>query len=375
MSTIRIVSGKTGRGVINKPLFATLETKRELEVPQTDDPSLSSFFDGLVRRVETLLDSTDCHRVTENGMNIACVVFPMDLSKDPRMMYLPLSLPNKNGDKPVLCRSREDKLLLVKAIHGDQKNLDSPTYASIASFNGKSVLCLVPERHTWEKQILSRLPIESVQVDDKGGQDQLFFHTKVFGGDGTYSKSQCEISRPMFRLWFQKCPGVCRDPLIEARFYPKLAKPTPEAPPARATCARAPPHTSKPNGVDLVADDRSVGRDGAEKNKKENTVSRKRHMYELMMGDEMLGQDAMNEIMGLISKVLQISMDDVYTGLVDNDARITGRIISMVGCAVTSDGRAATHADIISSFAHTLICQRANNEFKRVKAKIDEMFP
>ena len=224
-NSICVVAGRQGIRDQTKPLYDIVFLARQLDVPT----SHSYIVQDLPARISALLEQARGHQITDDGLDVSVIVFPVNMSRGPVLMTLPLSSPSKIGAKPMLCRKDGDKQSLLATIIGDEHDLSEKVFASIASFDRQRVLCLVPEDHPQEREILSTLQIESVKMDKSGAMQKIFFRTKIFGGDGSYSRSQCGISIPMFRLWFPNhtcsdLSGLCR------AFYQKKPSPAQKKP-------------------------------------------------------------------------------------------------------------------------------------------------
>jgi hypothetical protein len=209
---ITIVSGRPGIRDRSKPLWDVVRNARELDA---NTGSLPPEFDS---RIHALVQQSPGHRVTDGGIDLAVVVFPM--TGLPQLATISLAHPTSAGKKPMLYSGDAIQTQrIVTMLLGDEHDMGQNVYASIAAFRGSRTLCLIPENHPMERQILARLDIELVQMNATGDRKRVFFHTKVFGAGASYSKSQCHVSHPMFRMWFPR--HSCQDIYAQCNvFYP-----------------------------------------------------------------------------------------------------------------------------------------------------------
>jgi len=216
---ITIVSGRPGIRDRSKPMWDVVRNARELDVNSAVlPPEIDS-------RIHALVQQSPGHRVTDSGIDLAVVVFPM--TGLPRLATIPLAHPTSAGKKPLLYSGDAIQTqTIVTMLLGDEHDMTQNVYASIAAFRGSRTLCLIPENHPMERQILAHLDIEMVQMSAAGVRERVFFQTKVFGAGASYSKSQCHISHPMFRMWFHSCQDIYAQCNV---FYPVSTTERPRA--------------------------------------------------------------------------------------------------------------------------------------------------
>jgi len=209
------VVGRPGIRDRLKPFYETVSVTRQLdEFPTTQCPAA---LQDLLMLTDELLEQARGHQITDTSdtlVDLSVIVFP--ISKKPVLMTLPLSPPSKIGAKPVLCRTDRSKKALMTTLFGDEYDLHEKVFASIASFDRQRVLCLVPEDHPLERWILPSLQIESVKMEKAGVMKRIFYRTKIFSGDGNFSRSLCGVSYPMSRLWFPS--HSCNDVIAPGMF-------------------------------------------------------------------------------------------------------------------------------------------------------------
>ena len=339
--TILTVRGWPGKKKPASALYQMIEPAVKMDWPEG---SLSEKHQQAIRERLRHFGGSG-HRLARDGLSlsIACIVFPMNLDeRDIQTMYLPLTFPTRGSTNPILCKSEQSTRELLTAIYGNDRPLSNSTFASIASFVDKRVLCIVPCECKYEPEILACLDVEDIQTDEHGTMRKLFFHTKVVGGDESYTKSQCCVTRAMFRMWFPRktCPDICG---IEPHVYFKKTD---------VTSKRARTDTSLP----------AQGEKNAEEVRKsvDDLAS---------AGGARLTEENINSAISFISNFLKISRDEVFEGLVNVDVRITNRIIGLVDGS-TSNGRTIVHADILCSFAYAIMKQRFLDQYKSVKETI-----
>lgn len=236
-ATINIVSGRPGIRDRSKPLRDVVKNARELSYPSMPLPE---YYQENIRH---LSESARGHQITDTGIMLSVIVFPVHEPNHPKLVGISLQRATSAKTKPLLCSGACDQTQrMMIALYGDEHTLDENVYASIAPFRGKRVLCLVPENHQFERQILACLDIEQTPMGRT--RERVFFQTKVFGKGGSYTQSRCQISHPMFRLWFPR--ESCGDIRAQINdFYPDTAT-TPRQ--------RAPKNTvPAPRGVTKVS--------------------------------------------------------------------------------------------------------------------------
>ena len=234
---ITVVNGRPGIRDRSQPLRQVVKKARELSYPPEPLP------EDYQESIRHLSESACGHQITVTGVMLSVIVFPVHEPTHPKLVGISLQRAISAKAKPLLYSGDSDQTRdLMKTLYGEEHNMDENVYASIAPFRGKRVLCLVPENHPFERQILACLDIEQTQMGD---DTRVFFQTKVFGKGESYTKTKCGVSHPMFRLWFpmESC-GDIRAQIND--FYPTDTATTPRQ--------RAPKNTvPAPRGVTKVS--------------------------------------------------------------------------------------------------------------------------
>lgn len=209
---ITIVNGRPGIRDRSKPLWDVVRNARELDA---NTSALPAEFDS---RIHALLQQSPGHILTNGNIELAVVVFPM--TGLPKLVTISLAHPTTARKKPMLYAGDAIQTQrIVTMLLGDEHDMGQNVYASIMAFRDSRTLCLIPENHPMERQILAHLDIELTQMNAAGDMKRVFFQTKVFGAGASYSKSQCHVSHPMFRMWFPR--HSCQDIYAECNtFYP-----------------------------------------------------------------------------------------------------------------------------------------------------------
>ena len=276
---ITVVSGRPGIRDRSKPLCDVVKNARELSYPTMPLP------EHYQESIRHLSESALGHRTTDTGIMLSVIVFPVHEPNHPKLMGISLQHAASAKAKPLLCSGTcAETQRLMTALCGDEHTLEENVYASIAPFRGKRVLCLVPENHPFERQILACLDIETTPI--RTGMERLFFQTKVFGKGGSYTQSRCGVSHPMFRMWFprQSCADIRED--ID-KFYPTTTttrQRAPKVPAPKGVTKKVSASTSSPaaRGKGLCAT---------------HTPGMGKRLYTPGMGKRLMGQEMVGQVL------------------------------------------------------------------------------
>jgi hypothetical protein len=147
-------------------------------------------------RIKAVLDKVPDHEETgDGGFVISTIIFPLH-SSDP----VPATFKISRSPTSRIVASYETSKL-INTIDGEH-DLDQNMYALVTSFAGRQVLCLVPEGHPLESEILTIVQTDAVLSPPGGSEQKFWIRTKVFDGHGSFSKSQWRFSRLTWNLWF-----------------------------------------------------------------------------------------------------------------------------------------------------------------------------